>query len=122
MLRKIKRKLRRIKKLVYYPLKSVLVEKYHFKEKEAKALSDFLMPMLEYYPEKRASARELLRHPWLTMPPNYDYLMSEAEIFRMNMKENLFGINGMNFSLFAGDPVDLLSGAFTYEFKAERAS
>ena len=86
-------KMRRIKEIKFIPLKEILVKKYHFKENEAQALTDFLLPMLEYYPERRASARELLRHPWLTMPPNYDYLMSEAEIFKMNMKENLLGIN-----------------------------
>ena len=86
-------KMRRVKEIKYIPLKEILVKKYHFKENEAQALTDFLMPMLEFYPERRASARELLRHPWLTMPPNYDYLMSEAEIFKMNMKENLLGIN-----------------------------
>ena len=86
-------KMRRIKEIKYIPLKEILVKKYHFKENEAQALTDFLLPMLEFYPERRASARELLRHPWLTMPPNYDYLMSETEIFKMNMKENLLGIN-----------------------------
>ena len=89
-------KMRRIKEIKFIPLKEILIKKYHFKENEAQALTDFLLPMLEYYPERRASARELLRHPWLTMPPNYDYLMSEAEIFRMNMKENLLGINKEN--------------------------
>ena len=89
-------KMRRIKEIKYIPLKEILVKKYHFKEKEAQALTDFLLPMLEFYPERRASARELLRHPWLSMPPNYDYLMSEAEIFKMNMKENLLGINQEN--------------------------
>ena len=84
-------KMRRIKEIKYIPLKEILVKKYHFKENEAQALTDFLLPMLEFYPERRASARELLRHPWLSMPPNYDYYMSEAEIFRMNMKENLLG-------------------------------
>ena len=83
-----KGKLRRIKKLVYYPLKSVLVEKYHFKEKEAQALADFMMPMLEYYPDKRASARELLRHPWLKMPADFDYKISEIEIEKKKMIEN----------------------------------
>ena len=83
-----KGKLRRIKKLVYYPLKSVLVEKYHFKEKEAQALTDFMMPMLEYYPERRASARELLRHPWLKMPADFDYKISEIEIEKKKMIEN----------------------------------
>ena len=84
-------KMRRVKEIKYIPLKDILVKKYHFKENEAQALTDFLLPMLEFYPERRASARELLRHPWLTMPPNYDYHMSEAEIFKMNMKENLLG-------------------------------
>ena len=89
-------KMRRVKEIKYIPLKEILVKKYHFKENEAEALTDFLLPMLEFYPERRASAKELLRHPWLTMPPNYDYLMSEAEIFKMNMKENLLGINKDN--------------------------
>ena len=84
-------KLRRIKNRKFIGLKDILVKKYHFKEFEAQALTDFLLPMLEYYPERRASARELLRHPWLTMPPNYDYRMSDTEIFKMNMRENLLG-------------------------------
>ena len=84
-------KMRRIKEIKFIPLKEILVKKYHFKENEAQALTDFLLPMLEYYPERRASARELLRHPWLTMPPNYDYRMSDTEIFKMNMRENLLG-------------------------------
>ena len=83
-----KGKLRRIKKLVYYPLKNVLMEKYNFKEKEAQALTDFMLPMLEYYPEKRASARELLRHPWLKMPADFDYKISEIEIEKKKMIEN----------------------------------
>ena len=48
--------LRRIRGFNFWPLKKVLVEKYHFKEKEAIAFADFLMPMLEWNPEKRASA------------------------------------------------------------------
>ena len=84
-------KLRRIKNRKFIGLKDILVKKYHFKEFEAQALTYFLLPMLEYYPERRASARELLRHPWLTMPPNYDYRMSDTEIFKMNMRENLLG-------------------------------
>ena len=67
----------------------VLMMKYHFKEKEAQALSDFLMPMLEYLPEKRASARELLNHPWLKMEDNFNVKMNEVEIAKMNLIENL---------------------------------
>ena len=83
-------KLKRIRKLVYYPLIKVLTEKYHFKEKEAKALSDFIMPMLEYYPNKRITARELLRHPWLNMPADFDYKLSDIEIEKKKMiQDNL---------------------------------
>lgn len=32
---------------------------------EAEILSSFLMPMLHYYPDSRASASELVNHPWL---------------------------------------------------------
>ena len=81
-------KLLRIKRLIYYPIKDILVKKYNFKEKEAKAFSDFLMPMLEYYPDKRASARELLKHPWLNMPADFEYKISEIEIEKRKMIEN----------------------------------
>ncbi len=55
------------------------------KEEEADALNDFIMPMLEYYPEKRISAEELLKHPWLNMPTNFEYLMSDREYEKMMM-------------------------------------
>lgn len=32
---------------------------------QAQGLSSFLLPMLEYAPDKRATAAEMLRHPWL---------------------------------------------------------
>jgi len=63
--------LRRINGLSYWPLKKVLTEKYLIKENEAAALSDFLMPMLAWHHDKRATAQQMLKHPWLTMPANY---------------------------------------------------
>jgi serine/threonine protein kinase len=32
---------------------------------QAQGLSSFLLPMLEYAPDKRATAADMLRHPWL---------------------------------------------------------
>lgn len=32
---------------------------------QAQGLASFLTPMLEYLPDKRASAGQMLRHPWL---------------------------------------------------------
>jgi serine/threonine protein kinase len=77
--------LRRIKGLQFWPLKSVLMEKYRVKESEAEGLNDFLMPMLQYFPEKRASAQDMLSHPWLTMEPNFEFKMSDRDYERMMM-------------------------------------
>ena len=32
---------------------------------QANFLASFLLPMLEFTPERRATAREMLKHPWL---------------------------------------------------------
>jgi serine/threonine-protein kinase SRPK3 len=57
--------LRHINRLRLWPLMSVLKEKYLMEASEAETLSSFLMPMLHYYPDSRASAAELVNHPWL---------------------------------------------------------
>eukprot|EP00062_Callorhinchus_milii_P006679 gi/632947473/ref/XP_007889063.1/ PREDICTED: SRSF protein kinase 2 isoform X5 [Callorhinchus milii] len=57
--------LRHITKLKPWSLFDVLVEKYGWPHEEAAQFTDFLLPMLEMVPEKRASAAECLRHPWL---------------------------------------------------------
>ena len=40
-------------------------EKYHFSVEEAKKVADFLTPMLELMPEKRANAGGMSSHPFL---------------------------------------------------------
>mgnify|MGYP002624700539 CR=1 FL=1 len=82
--------LKRKKDINSKTIKDILIKKYFFKEDEAKALNDFLLPMLEYYPSKRATARQMLRHPWLNMPQSFDYLSIE-EIGK-NKKRNLLNI------------------------------
>jgi serine/threonine-protein kinase SRPK3 len=57
--------LRNIRKLKPWPLAEVLKEKYQFAEKDAKAIAAFVMPMLEYDPDKRATARQCLQHEWV---------------------------------------------------------
>jgi serine/threonine protein kinase len=61
------------------------MEKYRIKESEAQGLTDFLMPMLDYFPERRATAQEMLSNPWLNMPSNFDFQMTEREYERMIM-------------------------------------
>ncbi|XP_066448054.1 SRSF protein kinase 2 isoform X3 [Eleutherodactylus coqui] len=61
-----KGELRHITKLKPWSLFDVLVEKYGWPHEDAAQFTDFLTPMLEMVPEKRASASECLRHPWLS--------------------------------------------------------
>jgi len=35
--------------------------------------------MLEWHHDGRATAQQMLDHPWLNMPANYDYKYSEKE-------------------------------------------
>lgn len=57
--------LRNIAKLKYWPLKDVLMEKYKFNEVDAREIADFILPMLQLDPRKRADAGGLVNHPWL---------------------------------------------------------
>lgn len=58
--------LRHIRRLRFWPLNKVLMEKYEFREQDAKELADFLVPILDFVPEKRPTAAKLLNHPWFT--------------------------------------------------------
>ncbi len=57
--------LRHIHRLRFWPLISVLQEKYLLPFEEANKLSSFLLPMLRLHPERRALSKELLVHQWL---------------------------------------------------------
>ena len=70
-------------------IKNILIEKYNFKSNEAQALHDFLTKMLEYFPNKRPSARNLLSHQWLNMPQNFDYFDNKENINKINLSEKI---------------------------------
>ncbi|KAK9678663.1 hypothetical protein RND81_11G225800 [Saponaria officinalis] len=57
--------LKRIKRLKYWSLDRLLVEKYKFPETEAQEFADFLRPILDFAPEKRPTAQQVLQHSWL---------------------------------------------------------
>ncbi|KAH8407634.1 hypothetical protein KR222_008296 [Zaprionus bogoriensis] len=57
--------LRNITGLKPWGLMDVLIEKYEWSKRDAEAFAAFLKPMLEFDPEKRATAAECLQHPWL---------------------------------------------------------
>ncbi|ETO08236.1 hypothetical protein RFI_29152, partial [Reticulomyxa filosa] len=56
---------RNIPKLDYWPLYDVLHQKYKFRSQDAKDFAHFLACMLQVDPSKRASAKQMLIHPWL---------------------------------------------------------
>ncbi|KAM3084599.1 serine/threonine protein kinase, CMGC [Clarireedia jacksonii] len=60
-----KGELRNIHRLRHWALPDVLKEKYHFLPEEAKKIADFLTPMLELTPEKRANAGGMAGAEWL---------------------------------------------------------
>ncbi|XP_041859654.1 SRSF protein kinase 1a isoform X2 [Melanotaenia boesemani] len=59
--------LKHITKLKPWGLLEVLIDKYEWSCEEAESFTDFLLPMLELIPEKRATAADCLRHPWLAL-------------------------------------------------------
>ena len=61
--------LRHITKLRPWGLYEVLTEKYEWTHGDALGFTEFLTPMLEFDPDKRARAIESLNHPWLAEEP-----------------------------------------------------
>ncbi|XP_022908906.1 SRSF protein kinase 3 [Onthophagus taurus] len=60
-----KSELRRITGLKPWCLEDVLNEKYEWSRKDAEEFAAFLKPMLDFDPDKRATAAQCLQHPWL---------------------------------------------------------
>ncbi|GFP95375.1 serine/threonine-protein kinase srpk [Phtheirospermum japonicum] len=61
--------LRHIRRLRFWPLSKVLMEKYEFCEQDASEMADFLVQILDFVPEKRLTAAQCLNHPWITGSP-----------------------------------------------------
>ncbi|XP_034068283.1 SRSF protein kinase 3-like [Gymnodraco acuticeps] len=61
-----KGQLRHISKLKSWSLLEILLDKYEWPREEAVQFSSFLVTMLELLPEKRATAAQCLKHPWIS--------------------------------------------------------
>jgi serine/threonine-protein kinase SRPK3 len=46
------------------------MEKYEFSEKDANEMTEFLIPILDFVPEKRPTAAQCLLHPWINASSN----------------------------------------------------
>lgn len=49
-------------------------------------LADFLLPILKWYPSERPSAQTMLQHPWLSMPDDYNFKMSDLDYQKYQLK------------------------------------
>ncbi len=85
-----KGELRNIHRLRHWALPDVLREKYHFKEDEGRRIADFLTPMLELVPEKRANAGGMAGHVWLEDTPG----MKGVKIEKVEVGSRGEGIEG----------------------------
>uniref|UniRef100_A0A8C8JLV3 non-specific serine/threonine protein kinase n=1 Tax=Oncorhynchus tshawytscha TaxID=74940 RepID=A0A8C8JLV3_ONCTS len=59
--------LRRISRLKPWSLCEILLDKYEWPREQAVQFSAFLLTMLEPLPEKRATAAQCLKHPWISL-------------------------------------------------------
>ncbi|XP_058029347.1 SRSF protein kinase 3-like isoform X1 [Ahaetulla prasina] len=50
----------------FYDLHHILIDKYSWPKPQATHFASFVLPMLEYAPERRARAEKCLQHPWLS--------------------------------------------------------
>lgn len=57
--------LKNIKQLKFWPIDEVLHEKYRFSIQDAEEIANFMIPLLEYEPKDRATAKDCLAHEWL---------------------------------------------------------
>ncbi|EUC66065.1 Serine/Threonine-kinase SRPK1, putative [Rhizoctonia solani AG-3 Rhs1AP] len=60
-----KGELRHIHKLRFWPVESVLHDKYLLSRADSDLISSFLTPMMNLHPEKRARAIDMVNHPWI---------------------------------------------------------
>lgn len=67
-----KGELRNIHRLRHWALPDVLHEKYHFATEESQKITDFLLPMLELSPDKRADAGGMAAHAFVVDAPGME--------------------------------------------------
>ncbi|KAF7967159.1 hypothetical protein HWV62_35670 [Athelia sp. TMB] len=96
--------LRHINKLRYWPLESVLHDKYLFPKADADGIAAFLAPMLRLHPDKRARAGELAHHVWLEGVR----VQGEADVVRRAEAAERGGEGGEEAEADAMKPVDEL--------------
>lgn len=66
--------LKNISRLKFWPLISVLTEKYDWDFQDAAPFADLLGKMLSLHPGSRYTAEQCLQHPWINKENTFDYV------------------------------------------------
>ncbi|KAJ4837930.1 hypothetical protein Tsubulata_022523 [Turnera subulata] len=85
--------LKRIRRLKYWPLDRLLVDKYKFSDSDAQEFSEFLCPLFDFTPEKRPSAEQCLQHPWLNLRSSTsNEIKNEADVKKLEGGMSKLGV------------------------------
>ncbi|KAI3725730.1 hypothetical protein L1987_65522 [Smallanthus sonchifolius] len=60
--------------------------KYKFSANDARELADFLIPILDFAPEKRPTAHQCLRHQWLNKSSESGVQKLDSEMSKLQIK------------------------------------
>lgn len=78
--------LKRIRRLKFWPLDRLLVDRYKFSENDAGEFAEFLCPLLDFAPEKRPTAQQCLQHPWLNLGNStHGEMKNETNLGKLNV-------------------------------------
>ncbi|KAF5791133.1 putative protein kinase CMGC-SRPK family [Helianthus annuus] len=78
--------LKRIRRLKHCPLTCLLTEKYKFCMNDARDFADFLIPILDFVPEKRPTAHQCLQHPWLNKSSEFSVQNLDSQMSKLQVK------------------------------------
>ncbi|XP_061346049.1 uncharacterized protein LOC133291752 isoform X1 [Gastrolobium bilobum] len=78
--------LKRIRRLKFWPLDKLLIERYKFSVSDAHEFSEFLLPLFDFAPEKRPTAQQWLQHPWLNCKESTpNEMRNESTVEKVNV-------------------------------------
>ncbi|KAI7727891.1 hypothetical protein M8C21_010180 [Ambrosia artemisiifolia] len=78
--------LKRIRRLKHCPLTCLLTDKFKFSVNDARDFADFLIPILDFAPEKRPTARQCLQHPWLNKSSEFNAQNVDSQMSKLQIK------------------------------------
>ncbi|MED6194875.1 hypothetical protein PIB30_032658 [Stylosanthes scabra] len=72
--------LKRIRRLKFWPLDKLLIDRYKFPETDAREFAEFLTPLFDFAPEKRPTAQQCLQHPWMNRDTSSNENENESSV------------------------------------------